>query len=880
MSRSPPHLADTDLAALFGPGGPLAAHLPGYEPRPSQHRMAEAVKEALLSRTHALIEAPTGTGKSLAYLVPALLTGETVIVATANKSLQHQLYSKDIPLASRVLGRPIDAVLVKGRSNFVCNWKWDRELREQGFLADLAPDREQVDALRAWLGRTDSGDVDDLPFVLAGDLRQRVVSFPDDCLYQDCEHYADNCFVNFMRDRAAEAEVLITNHHLLLTALQLEDAGARILPGAPIYVIDEAHHLPDTATAVFEAEVTDHALMALLARKVYQDHVGGDVLDELRFENRLAFDEIARMGGDPAGRAAAPFRLTGDIPRLRALAKRLRQVAEQLERENPYRSRRPDDFERLWLDDPPPEADPSMAGAPGAAAGGSAWAVGSATGDGGNPADGPTPADALITADGSTPADMPASRAHAVARVAAPDPMKARAKLYELAVSSLGSLADKYQAVASSRRDGVVVRYAEPVLGRRQVRLALHAAPIQPAGLLHDFLFGPPKRSVVCTSATLSAGAGFAHFKARCGVEAKGPELVAPPVFDYPNQALLYQPAMPAYSWADRSGFYRAVAEEIRRLLEVSRGRALCLFTSWSGLQQAQGHLATAAGSIWPLRAQGDAPREALLDWFRATPHSVLLATRSFWEGVDIPGDDLSLVVLDKLPFPTPSDPLHKARMDAVEAEGGSSFDGYMLPLMTLALKQGFGRLIRRATDRGVVAILDDRLTSKGYGRAVRQDLPPARFTRQFADVHGFYGEALGGAADFALSVRAEAADDGGRAEREGLDPIFRWRWQLCRLRDGKADGDEGLTMDLAGAAACEAHAALLGLANLRERIERAGRRPADFQVELRCDPETALALGTARPKAAALPRELRDAWKAARKAWGGVAVLAVGTGR
>ena len=281
-----------------------------------------------------------------------------------------------------------------------------------------------------------------------------------------------------------------------------------------------------------------------------------------------------------------------------------------------------------------------------------------------------------------------------------------------------------------------------------------------------------------------------------------------PPVFEYPRQALLYQPPLPAYDWRNADAYYDGVAVEIQRLLEVSRGRALCLFTSWSGLQQVSDRLQSLDRPvIWPLRAQGDAPRNALLDWFKETPHSVLLATRSFWEGVDIPGEDLSLVILDKMPFPTPGDPLHSARMQAIDEAGGSSFSDYMIPLMTLSLKQGFGRLIRRSTDRGVVAILDERLSSKAYGRRARNDLPPARLTREFRDVYRFFQADRPAECEFALNVWAANGDD----------EETRWRWQLLRLQDGRADEDAGEAPD-SDVAVVAAYAAVQGLRNLAAR--------------------------------------------------------------
>ena len=304
------------------------------------------------------------------------------------------------------------------------------------------------------------------------------------------------------------------------------------------------------------------------------------------------------------------------------------------------------------------------------------------------------------------------------------------------------------------------------------------------------------------------------------------------------------------------------MAVEIARLLNVSRGRALCLFTSWSGLQQVHERLSDV---VWPLHAQGEAPRNLLLDWFQETPHSVLLATKSFWEGVDLPGDDLSLVVLDKLPFPTPNDPLHSARMKALdEVDAGSSFRKYMLPLMTLSLKQGFGRLIRRAGDRGVVAILDDRLTSRGYGQQARRDLPAARFSRRFRDVHQFYRAALASKADFTLNVSAKENEDAAMSH---------WRWQLTRLQDGKTGEAAGVLRD-SSAADAEIYAAAEGLRNLRGRVVNAGRSTNSFGVELHCRAETEqlLADDSASPA-------LRQQWVDECSVWGSFDIIGLTSG-
>ncbi|MEZ4734908.1 MAG: ATP-dependent DNA helicase [Caldilineaceae bacterium] len=761
--------------------------------------MAEAIKQAILQKQHALIEAPTGTGKSLAYLVPAILSGKTVVVATANKSLQSQLFHKDIPFLRKVLQRPIRAVVVKGRSNFVCNLKWEKELSIQQQISLYDREHQQVAFLRTWLEKTATGDVDDLPFVLDSDLRPRVVSYPDDCLHQDCRFHYDGCWVNAMRDAAAEAQVLITNHHLLLNALELGWAGERILPPAAIYVIDEAHGLEQTATAVFETTVTDYTVEQLLSRSVLREHVDEPELDELRFQNTLAFQEVAHLSRDNA------YKVATELEGLKKLGRQLSDLGQRLKQRNPYANKTDEELAREGQD------------------------------------------------------------VEQIAEIR---------RFYELAIETVNSTATKLLAVATSSRDGDVVRYAVRVFDRRHITLEVHAAPINPANFLTQYLFHPeesdetPPRTVICTSATLATNGHFAHFKQRCGLQVVGEEQVLPAVFDYPTQALLYQPPLPAYDYRNADGYYSAIAAEIERLLEVSRGRALCLFTSWSGLQQVNDRLKrTDAPVIWPLRAQGDAPRDALLTWFKGTPHSVLLATRSFWEGVDIPGDELSLVILDKMPFPTPGDPLHSARMAMLDQNGQNSFGDYMLPLMNLSLKQGFGRLVRRATDRGVVAILDERLSSKGYGRQTRQDLPPARFSREFKDVHKFFQQALTTDAEFALNVwsMTESTPPPVSKLADAAPPTptaTHWRWQLLRLQDGKADSQEGQLPAPDLPAVGELYAALQGLHDLQGRIERAGRQPSQYSIELRTRHLKAPAtLETAQP-------ELVERWQAMQANW------------
>ncbi len=323
-------LEQSDLAELLGPGGPLAALLDDYELRPSQLEMAQAVKRALVGHEHAVVEAPTGTGKSIAYLLPAILAGRTVVVSTANKSLQSQLFQKEIPFLRKLLGKPIPTVVVKGRSNYICNLKWEREVEEQRYISLYDREDEQVRHMRGWLGETVTGDVDELPFVLGADLRPRVVSFPDDCLHADCPHAEDNCWVNHMRDEASQAQILITNHHLLLNALELGWAGERILPPASIYVVDEAHHLEQIATSVYETVVTDYTVEQLLQRAAIKDNAEEEELDELRFLSARAFQETSNLSRENA------YRLEGELESMKALGSRLARLAQRMKQANPY----------------------------------------------------------------------------------------------------------------------------------------------------------------------------------------------------------------------------------------------------------------------------------------------------------------------------------------------------------------------------------------------------------------------------------------------------------------------------------------------------------------------------------------------------------------
>jgi ATP-dependent DNA helicase DinG len=731
-----------DFGQLLGLDGPIARALGEYEHRPAQVRMAETVWRAISESTDALIEAGTGTGKSIAYLVPVLLWGEPVIISTANKALQGQLYDKDVPLVRNALQLEFDTVLIKGRQNYVCLRKYQVELPQQRVFAQIDGFQTyDLDVLDDWVRSSDTGDLEELSFVLDSDTRSHITCPPDECLHRECLYY-DRCFVMQIRQRAAEARVVITNHHLLISDLQLRAIGGVSLPDTEIVICDEAHHLEDVATSIFETTVTDYTVTSLLLRRMVREHTPESKLDELAAQNRLFFDGIHALMDQPT------VKLEGDWEEGIRLGRNVRDLAESMARLNPYGQ------------DPDMEEENTRFG---------------------------------------------------------------------LAVQAIRKAGESIQEVSKSNRDGDVVRFAEQAR-QRHVSLILHATPISAAESLGEHLFG--KHTVICTSATLATGGTFELFKSRCGIADKPLELIGDQVFDFANQSRVYLPELRTYDWENREKYFDAVADETHRLLEVSRGRSFCLFTSWAGMQYVAEKLRDKLP--WPVLVQGELPRSELLRLFKSVPHCVLFGTRSFWEGVDVPGDALSLVSIDKLPFPSPRDPLHEARTERIEKEGGNAFVEYTLPLMILALKQGFGRLIRTKTDRGIVAILDNRLTTKRYGSTVLRSLPPAQVTRRFADVHRFFSIA-GLNADYALTVWANAAEKARSSEETSAQveeaPGCHYRWQLTCLPDGRNRSGSGIASDPYSARWA---GVLAGVQRLQSAIHKGNRSVGDFGLEIR----------------------------------------------
>lgn len=730
------------LETIFGRQGPLAQTFAEYQLRPAQLEMAQIVERAIGQRQHAIIEAPTGLGKSYAYLIPAILSGKRVIVATANKSLQNQLADKDVPALVPVLGTNIKYTLAKGRSNYVCHLKWNdyqEEFPDYALRNSKNPLPVMQEIELALEEPSFTGDIDYLRKPLPRRLAREFVSFPNDCIGSECRYANTQCFVDLMRQKAFQSQLIITNHHLLLYSLKPEHED-QLLPEADIYIVDEAHNLENAATTVFQTTVNSGSLRVLMESKAFRNALGS-LREELDEHNRNLFvslsDEVPR--DEP---------IQTELNAFSEMGSRLEDAAEWMESQS-----------------------------------------------------GPT---ALV----------PELQSEAEAE-------------HRTAVSALKSLAADYQRMAV--QDPEYVRYSQDI---PRGGLDFNRAPLRPAEQLRSLLFQDDQRSVICTSATLATQNSFRHFRRQIGLPAEQAiESQLPHVFDYARQALLYQPNMPRYDYQQPEAYYRAAAKKIRELLEVTKGNTLCLFTSWKGLNIVFDILSDRdSGVVWPVRSQGeDVSRRELLEWFQFTPHSVLCATRSFWEGIDIPGESLVSVVLDKLPFPSPYDPVHRQRMQLMEddhknLDGVNSFVGYMLPHMALSLRQGFGRLIRRLDDQGVVTVLDVRLENSRYGPEIRvNDLPPALYSRQLDDVFRFFEPELRRKAFYCLNL-FDTIQEGSPTRMEFTVPKLGLSDTLPLPYMAVPGTDKVICMRLTES-----------LQVLRKRIEEKGGATAESVVDIRC---------------------------------------------
>ncbi|WP_246447235.1 ATP-dependent DNA helicase [Undibacterium jejuense] len=650
--ETPAGVHDAEVDHIFGLSGPLSATIAGYRPRNSQTEMAKAIASAIAGQSTLLAEAGTGTGKTYAYLAPALLWGGKVIVSTGTKNLQDQLFLRDIPTIKKVLKAPVSVALLKGRSNYLCHYHLERTL-QNGRLSS----REDVGYLRdisRFIKTTNSGDKAELSRVPENaSVWNLVTSTKDTCMGSECQYYQD-CFVMKARKEAQQADVVVVNHHLFFADVALKDTGiAELLPSANTVIFDEAHQLPETATLFFGDTISTSQVLELCR----------DTLAEGLSHARDGA-EWAKLVA-PVERAARDLRLAF-----------------------------PQDIVRLSIDQIAPSS----------------------------------PFFEALEALKSSMSDLIGVLEKQAERAETIEQCRARAIM-------LSDQIDAWNAEPSGKeKQGDYVLWVEAF----SVSLQLHRTPLSIAPIFNKQREGVP-RAWIFTSATMAVKNDFAHFVSQMGLWNE-PAHTWPSPFDYQNQGFLYVPnGMPDPNSRD---YTEAVVDAALPVIAAAGGRTFLLCTTLKAVKFCAEKLKDEfekRGLAFPLFVQGDAGRTELLDRFRASGNGVLIGSQSFWEGVDVRGDALSLVIIDKLPFSPPDDPVLAARIAAMEKKGLNGFVHHQLPEAIINLKQGAGRLIRDETDRGVLMICDPRLISKPYGKRIWQSLPGFARTRIEADVVSFF---------------------------------------------------------------------------------------------------------------------------------------------
>lgn len=630
------------LETIFGPDGSLAKQIPAYRPRSAQLEMAQAVAQAIAQGQCLVAEAGTGTGKTLAYLIPALLSGKKIIVSTGTKNLQEQLFRKELPAIRSALAMPFRAALLKGRGNYLCHYRLQNAL-QAGFHY-RREDAAALETIRQWSGQTSTGDIGEVVGVPEASLIwPSVTSTVDNCLGQECPFYKD-CFLVKARREALDAEILIINHHLLCADWSLRKGEyGELLPDAEVVIVDEAHQLAEIAAQFLGNSIGSRQLNELAKDLTVEQLKNAPDLPDLhhgaqRLERQVR--ELRAALGDALGRAA--WRELAENP---AVLSRLHELIEHLQ-------------------------------------------------------------------------DLAALLEQAAVR----------SKGLESCWKRCMEMTARLRAWLEEE-EAEWIRWYETF----QRSFTLSCTPLHIAGQFKQFV-EDSGATWIFTSATLAVAGRFEHFLTRLGLEeAKTQRWESP--FDYQSQSLLYQP--PQMPDPTSPNFVKAAAEAALPVLKASQGRAFFLFTSHRALLEAAAILADQLD--FPLYIQGSQPKTVLLERFTAHGHAVLLGTASFWEGVDVRGPALSCVIIDKLPFASPGDPVLQARLDNLRQQGQNPFAAYQLPAAVIALKQGVGRLLRDSRDRGVLMLCDPRLTSRAYGRVFLQSLPPMRRTESLQEVEAFF---------------------------------------------------------------------------------------------------------------------------------------------
>ena len=636
-----------EVERFFSEQSPLATEVVSFRPRAQQREMALAVAEAIRDNAILVVEAGTGTGKTFAYLVPALLAGGKVIISTGTKNLQDQLFQKDLPMVRDALKAPVSVALLKGRSNYVCHYHLART--ESDGMFKTREDIKHLGKIKQYAKVSDSGDKGGLADVPENaPIWMQVTSTRDNCLGQECPNHKE-CFVLKARTEAMKADIVVVNHHLFFADVMLRDEGvAELLPACNTVIFDEAHQLPETASLFF-GESLSTTLLLDLARDTRLEAAAGakdfaplpkacDELDKAARDLRLVFKKEGRMP------ATATENFKEFAPALKTLGEKLTQLSGLLEKQ----AERSEGLENCW--------------------------------------------------------------------------QRTQALVQQLKQWQTGDEPDQ-------------VRWLEVF----HHSLQLNTTPLSIAEIFEKQI-GGSARAWIFTSATLAVKQDFSHYQSEMGLlKAKTACWDSP--FNYAEQALLYVPAnLPE---PNSEGYTEAVVQAALPLIEASKGRAFLLFTSLRAMQRAHEILQAEfdrRGWNYPLLLQGEGSRNELLTRFRSLGNAVLLGSQSFWEGVDVRGEALSLVIIDKLPFAPPDDPVLAARIAQLSKQGRNAFMEYQLPRAIITLKQGAGRLIRDETDRGVLMICDPRLISKPYGKRIWQSLPPMKRTRLETEAVAFFG--------------------------------------------------------------------------------------------------------------------------------------------
>lgn len=701
----------SELAKDLAPNGPLSRVVPQFEVRPQQEHMMEAVAEAFNTDGMAVVEAPTGVGKTFAYLLPAIQWSvrnkERVVVSTKTINLQEQIIHKDIPVLRRALGADFSAVLVKGRNNYLCWRRLQRALSEATLFNDVE-EHNALSAIADWAEHTSDGSLSDLPFVPPKDVWSNVCSETDSCRLSNCPN-PKKCFLGKARRDIAKADILVVNHHMLFSDLAIKRevgnfSALAVLPSYRRAIIDEAHSIEDSATEYFGAEATRTGALALIARFIRTDRgrerglipfLAVKLTKERSSLDTSEIEKILQVMDNQLQPALAAARdaLIAVFDAIRRLAaERCGQIGREIKWRLTQEVLRDEDLREIHAVYVLPAVEEVATCAEAATA--------------------------LVNLLKNARAEDRASESPFVT------------ELYQLEAyrDRLVRLSNVLAEGTSETLAPNTVRWIEFETGNTNV-VRIVRCPLEIAEPLADWVYGN-LHSLVLTSATLSVRRQFDYFNARVGlnrVPDRAPACVAiDSPFDYRSQALLCVPTDLAAP--DERAFHDDTVESVRQILEITKGHAFILFTSFYALDYVHGRLETElkASGITALK-QGTAARTRLLDRFRSDTSSVLFATDSFWEGVDVPGDALQCVVLTKLPFRVPTEPILQARSEAIEEAGGNAFMDFTVPQAVIKFRQGFGRLIRRRTDRGAIVVLDRRVTTKHYGKVFLESLPGVR---------------------------------------------------------------------------------------------------------------------------------------------------------